>query len=77
MNIVLFTLYTLLGSSLWITPLAGFGYWLGGNWMDVLAWLDYYENAVLILLALIIAYYLYRRRRGSQLPGRKHIRSLW
>jgi membrane protein DedA with SNARE-associated domain len=63
MNIVLFMLFTAVGAALWIAPLTIFGYWLGDNWQDVLAWVDTYQNTILVLLAVILAAYIIRRGR--------------
>ncbi len=76
MNVVLFAIYTSIGAALWIAPLAGFGYWLGNNWQDVLDWLDIYENVILILLGLAVLYYIYRRIRARYASNRKHINTL-
>lgn len=65
MNIVLFMLYTAVGAALWIAPLTIFGYWLGDNWRQVLAWMDTYQNSILVLVAVILAAYVIRRGRQA------------
>jgi membrane protein DedA with SNARE-associated domain len=70
MNLVLFIVYTALGSAAWITPLTLFGYWLGSRWRQVLVWLDIYQNAIYILLAVALMYFGIRRfRRLRVKPG--------
>lgn len=63
MNMILFLVYTGLGATLWIAPLAIFGWWLGSHWALVLHWLDVYNNLLLLLIALFMVYYFYRRLR--------------
>lgn len=61
MNVLRFSIYTTLGAALWITPLTAFGYWLGDNWQDVMRWLDLYQNVILALFAILIAWFVIRR----------------
>jgi membrane protein DedA with SNARE-associated domain len=61
MNAVRFSFYTALGAALWIAPLTVFGYWLGDNWEDVLGWIDFYQNAILLLAAGLVAVIVIRR----------------
>lgn len=76
MNLLLFVFYTMIGSALWIAPLAGFGYWLGNNWRAVLDWVDFYENIILGLMILGVIYYIYRRiRHRSVNDSGEHIKS--
>lgn len=66
MNLLLFMFYTALGAALWIGPLTLFGFWLGDNWEQVLAWLDVYESLVYALFFLLLAYYVFRRIVGRK-----------
>ncbi len=53
-----FVIYTVLGSTAWIVPLAILGYWLGSQWQQVLAIMDTYETLCYIALALFIVYFI-------------------
>ncbi len=73
MNLFLFMAYTVLGAALWIGPLALLGYWLGNNWQDVLAWLDLYQNLLIVLLVSGVVYYVVRRGRARQTTNRNRL----
>ncbi|MDX1992985.1 MAG: DedA family protein [bacterium] len=66
MNLPLFILYTALGAACWIAPLTLFGYWLGNRWNEVLTWLDLYENLWYLFIALVVAFFLWRRLRSGR-----------
>jgi len=67
MRLPRFTLYTVLGASLWNFVLAWGGRLLGQNWSLVSAWIGQYEHAVQTALAaaliLFVAWRLWGRRR--------------
>jgi len=66
MNIALFMVFTAVGAALWIAPLTIFGYWLGDNWQEVLAWMDTYQNTILVLVLVgLVAYVIRRNRQAS------------
>jgi membrane protein DedA with SNARE-associated domain len=70
MNLLAFIFCTVLGSGVWITVFTLFGYWLGANWRQVLAWLEVYQNGVYVLLGLLLVYYVIRRfRRAKESVG--------
>lgn len=54
MNLLKFSLWTLLGSGIWNAILIGLGMWLGEGWDQVAPYVDQYSNVVYILLALIV-----------------------
>jgi membrane protein DedA with SNARE-associated domain len=56
-----FTIYTLLGSTIWSSILAISGYYLGENWEIVSLWLSKYEEVVLVSIILIfVGYIIYK-----------------
>lgn len=61
MKLFPFIVYTAIGSALWIAPLTLFGLWLGNNWEQVLYWMDVYEYGWYVVMALGVAYLIYRR----------------
>lgn len=68
MSLWRFLLYTCVGASLWIFPLALFGYWLGNNWQQVLTYLDVYEYIFYAVIVLAVSYYIFRRVRRKKIP---------
>jgi membrane protein DedA with SNARE-associated domain len=66
-----FSLYTLLGSGLWVTILAGLGYWIG----EEEALLRHYARealaAVFAFCVLLTAIYVWRHRRRRRSAGRR------
>jgi membrane protein DedA with SNARE-associated domain len=61
MSIVPFTLYTLVGSLTWNLILIGAGYLLGERWSQVEEPLELFKNAVLVAIAVAVAWYVWRR----------------
>jgi membrane protein DedA with SNARE-associated domain len=57
MPLKLFLFYTTLGSLLWVTVLAGLGYFIGHN-QELL--IKYYHEVILILIALTLFYIFWR-----------------
>jgi len=60
MPIMQFTVYTFLGSFVWAFGLAFGGYKLGENYEDLRDWMQPVEYPVAIIVALAIAWYIYR-----------------
>lgn len=65
MRLIPFTIYTTIGSILWITPLTLLGYWLGSNWEQVLEWLDIYQTVWYIVIIIAIIYWIIKRFNTS------------
>ena len=63
MNLVRFSLYTALGTSLWSFLLALAGYVLGSNWTLVMEWVGRYEKVVLAVTVLAVVLFVVRRIR--------------
>lgn len=61
----------LASSALWNVVLVGGGYWIGEEWQRVMALLHAYNQAVLIVAAILVAFLLarYWRRRGRARMG--------
>lgn len=60
MNMMLFIIYTTLGSVIWNTVLILLGAWAGENWTDILATFDSMKYYIFIPVAIIVAYYGYK-----------------
>ncbi len=63
MSLLPFLLYTAVGATLWIAPFSLLGYWLGSEWERVLDIMTVYENVWYVVIALLVVWYIYRRRR--------------
>ena len=83
MNLVSFSLWTLLGSFVWNTLLVGIGYGLGGQWCSILGVFGAFENVVIAAAALVLLWLVWRwvrtvvvtRRSGQGQAGRDDSRS--
>jgi membrane protein DedA with SNARE-associated domain len=67
MNLVTFSLYTLLGSLIWNAILVGVGALLGASWPLVTEWVGYYQDVVIVVgavVAVLVVVYWFRRRRA-------------
>jgi len=67
MNLVTFSLYTLLGSLIWNAILVGVGALLGASWPLVTEWVGYYQDVVIVVgavVAVIVVVYWFRKRRS-------------
>lgn len=65
MNILHFTGWTLLGSSVWNTVLIGTGYLLGDRWCSILSVLSVVERGVLVICAVALVALIAVRVRKS------------
>lgn len=63
MNLVTFSLYTLLGAGIWTAVLIAMGYFIGGNETLLKEHLPLVTGAVLVFVGLILAGYVLRQRR--------------
>lgn len=63
MNMATFLFYTTLGTVVWNIALAYAGLLLGQNWETVLDWVNRYEIAIWVILAILAIYFVYRRVR--------------
>ncbi|MCD4811797.1 DedA family protein [bacterium] len=62
-----FSIYTLLGSTIWSALLAGAGYLLGERWELVGVWLSKYENVVIVTgIVVVVAYILFQIMRSTK-----------
>jgi len=65
-----FVIYTAIGSLIWNTALIGAGYLLRDNWHDVEPVLSIVQYLVIALIAVAIAWFVYRRFvRPRDVPG--------
>ena len=65
MNVVRFSLYTLLGSAVWTTVLCSLGYAAGGAWESVTAQVEGFSDIVKIILiivaVIVVAFWVVKR----------------
>lgn len=73
MPVLPFTVYTIIGSAVWVTVLVAAGVFLGASWEEITPWLKRYEYVILgLLAAAVIAFVgwtLWRRRQGRSGAG--------
>jgi membrane protein DedA with SNARE-associated domain len=69
MNHLRFTLYTLLGAGIWVTILTYIGFAIGQNHELVMAWSHKALGGVLAASAVLVAIYVYWKRRGAKPPA--------
>lgn len=68
--LVPFSIYTLIGSLIWNTALVMAGYLLGDNWESAGRPLELMQNAVLVVIGLAVAWYVWRRILQPRLTNR-------
>lgn len=66
MNIIRFSIYTFLGALPWCIALTYAGVKMGENWEMIRAKLHKFDLAILIVLILLIALYIYRHIRNTK-----------
>jgi membrane protein DedA with SNARE-associated domain len=70
MDLKLFTIFTFAGSVIWATLLAALGYKLGANWEEIAAWMEPAAIVVIVVLAVFLAWYVYRQVRQAWEVGK-------
>jgi len=65
MNIIKFSIYTTIGAGIWNAFLTYVGFALKNNWQDVLKYSSVIDVAIIICLASIVGYYLYKHLKRS------------
>lgn len=71
MPLVRFSLYTLAGSLVWNLALVGAGYLLGENWEQAGQPVDVLQNAVLFVIAVALAWFVWRRLVSPRLSRQR------
>jgi len=61
-----FTLYTVLGSTIWVTLLGFAGEKLGSNWEKIQPLLHYLDYAVVVAIVALVVWAIVRRRRRAR-----------
>jgi membrane protein DedA with SNARE-associated domain len=74
MPLVKFSLYTLVGTAMWTALLTGIGMWLGQQYQDAGAFLQWVNYAVIALIVISIISWLYKRHSQSQSRGQSQSR---
>ena len=54
MNFIQFSIYTLIGSTVWSAILATLGYTLGSNWSVIGGYVSQYEKVILIIIGALV-----------------------
>lgn len=68
MNLTVFLIFTLVGTTVWNLALAGGGVYLGKNWQQILGWVDTYSYVVYAVLGGLLLFYVVqqvRKRRDA------------
>ncbi len=60
MNIIKFTVFTIIGAGLWNSFLAYTGFYLKSNWEAVMRYSKYVDIAVILILAGLFCYFAYK-----------------
>ena len=75
MNIIKFTIYTVIGSLVWNTVLLIVGNKVGENWVTIAEIIDNYSNVVLIILIILgitlISLFYYKRLKKKNVSSQK------
>jgi len=74
MNFWKFSIFTFLGAFPWCLGLAYGGYALGENWEDLRAWMRPADIPILVVVASIVALFLFRRIKSIRAQNREEIR---
>ncbi|AMA74266.1 MULTISPECIES: DedA family protein [Aneurinibacillus] len=61
-----FIVYSFLGTTMWCTALAYVGWILGENWAEIKTYLHYGDAFVLAACAVLVIYYLWKRKKRSR-----------
>jgi membrane protein DedA with SNARE-associated domain len=62
MNLLTFSFYTTLGAGIWVIILVYLGYFIGGNEALIKEYLHYIIVSILVLLAILIYFYIKKRK---------------
>ncbi len=66
MPLLPFTVYTVIGSAVWVTFLVGVGVFLGAGWEEIGPWLKRSEYVVLAVLAVVVVAFIARKLRSRR-----------
>jgi membrane protein DedA with SNARE-associated domain len=66
MNIAKFSIYTLIGATIWNTFLAYLGYWLAERWEIVHHYSSYLDYLVIIVAIVFLVYWVNKRLKAKQ-----------
>ncbi|MDO5301636.1 MAG: DedA family protein [Tissierellia bacterium] len=70
MNLLVFTLFTALGSAVWNAILIYLGMKFGENWETVLTYIDYYKYIFVAAVAVgAVIYYIHHRKKSREDSG--------
>lgn len=72
MNIKKFMIYTVIGAGIWNAFLTYVGFILGNNWEKIKQYSDYFSWAVLGILIIAGAYFLWKEIRKRKIRNRNH-----
>ena len=63
MPLLPFIAYTIAGTLIWNVLLVGAGVILGAAWPEIVRWIDYYQNLVIVAGVAVVAYWLWLQIR--------------
>ena len=66
MNVLKFSLYTLIGAALWNAFLAYVGYSLRNNWQEVLKYTEVLDIIVIAVIVSVLAFFVYKHLKNSK-----------
>lgn len=66
MNIVKFSVYTIIGAGLWNSFLMYFGYKLGNNWEEIRKYSEILDIAVVLVIILAVGLWTYKRLKRNK-----------
>jgi membrane protein DedA with SNARE-associated domain len=61
MNFTKFSIYTLIGATIWNTILTYLGYWLGEKWSIIHHYSRYLDYVVVAGIIIVVVYWIYKR----------------
>lgn len=71
MNLVIFSVYTILGAAMWNTFLAWLGFRLGNNWGIIKEYSSILDVIVIVLIAAGLIYLFYKKSGGRKMPAKE------
>jgi len=66
MNLVRFSVYTIIGAAIWNTILTVAGYYLKDNWNEIMKYSHIIDYVIVAALAIIIVYYAYKLHKNRK-----------
>jgi membrane protein DedA with SNARE-associated domain len=68
MNVVKFSMYTVIGAAIWNAILAYLGLWLGEKWSLIHHYSRYLDYIVVVVIIGVVAYWILKRIKNKSIP---------